>query len=65
MKMGRANVPKSLCKTCFGVMPNTQEIGYNTKVEGGVTPTTVDAGIELVSKEFPLADADGAGLLRH
>ena len=50
MKMGRANVPKSLCKTCFGVMPNTQEIGYNTKVEGGVTPTTVDAALNWFRK---------------
>ena len=50
MNIGRATVPKSVRRTCFKVMPNTQEIGYNTKVEGDVTITTVDAVLNWFRK---------------
>lgn len=50
MDLGRVTVPKSVRKTCFQVMPNTQEIGYNTKVEGDVTITTVDAVLNWFRK---------------
>ena len=50
MNIGRATVPKSVRKTGFRVMPNTQEIGYNTKVEGDVTITTVDAVLSWFRK---------------
>ena len=46
-------------------MQTQTEIGYNTKIEGDVIVTRVDAALELVPQKFRLADADGPGLLRH
>lgn len=50
MYLGHATVPKSVRKTCFQVMQSTQEIGYNTKVEGDVTITRVDAALSWFRK---------------
>ena len=46
-------------------MQTRTEIGYNSKIEGDVVHTRLDCGHKLVPQEFPLAHADGAGLLRH
>ncbi len=40
------------------------EIGYNSKVEGDVIHTRLDAAVSWFRKKLALADADGLGLLR-
>ncbi len=47
-------------------MPETQAAAaaYDSKIEGNVIITRVDAAMNWMRKELALADADGAGLLR-
>jgi hypothetical protein len=40
------------------------EVGYNTKIEGDVIVTKVDAVLNWFRKKFTLAHAYGFGLLR-
>lgn len=46
-------------------MSHTTEFGYDSRIEGDVIHTQLDAAINWVPQKLHLADADGTGLLRH
>jgi len=43
---------------------NSISTAYDSKIEGNISFTQVDAAMNWMRSEFPLADADGLGLLR-